>query len=142
MKKLVSIMVGLSLILAMATVCYGAAPDEGTVEPRYVSVNYCTANFGIDENGLATYRVSATPKTTIAPNKVNATVKIVKVIDGTTVYNQTKTLTFSGVTRSFTGTDSYQLNSKGQYEMMVTFKCYDGTTLLESITMDSRFASY
>lgn len=135
-------MVGLSLILAMSTVGYGAVPDEETIEPRYVSVNYCTTNFSIDENGMATYRVSATPKTTIAPNRVTATVKIEKVSDRTTVYNRTKTLAFSEVTRSFTGTDDYQLNQSGQYEMQVTFKCYNGSELLETISMDSRYASY
>lgn len=142
MRKIVSILLGLSIILTMTTASYGAVPEDNTMEPRYVSVNYCQASFSIDEDGLATYRISAAPKTTIAPDRVTATVKIVKVIGGRTVYNCTKTLSFSEVTRSFTGSDSYQLSTNGQYEMKVTFKCYDGTALLETITMDSRFASY
>ena len=124
----------IALVLSAVGVCYAA-------NPRYVSLASYSTNFSIDENGLATYAVTAAPKSISLLDKVTATVKITNA-SGSIIYNQTKNLTYSVVGGRFTGGDTCKLSTRGQYRMQVTFKCYDGATLLETIPADVRIASW
>lgn len=134
MKRMISMLMVLMLVVSAVSMCYAATP-------RFVSLTSYSTNFSIDGTGQATYAVSADPKDDSVLDKVTATIKITNA-SGSCVYNQTKTLTYSVVTGCFTGGGIYKLSSRGQYRMQVTFKCYDGTTLLESVSADARFATW
>ena len=134
MRKVISVLLVLTLIVSAVGVSYAATP-------RYVSINNYSTGFSINEDGLATYKVNALPKGGTAMDRVTATIKILNA-SGTAVYNQTKTLTYSAVSGLFSDSGTHQLSSRGQYRLQVTFKCYDGTTLLETIPANVKTASW
>ncbi len=135
MKRIIVIVMVLAMVFMSVNSCYAAA------EPRYISIVYYNNEFTIDE-GIANYKLTVTPDTLNVPDKVTAAVKIVHVDSGTTVYSKTKTMSYSSVSRCFTASDTKTLTNRGEYEMRVTYKCYSGSTLLETITAATVTSSY
>ena len=141
MKKFIAVAMLLTMIFTSVNVCY-AATEVGAVEPRYVSVAYYNNTFVIDDSGLASFKLTISPNPQVMPDKVTATVKIVNAGTESSVYAKTLTLSYSDTNRKFTVTDSKQLTARGQYEMKVTYKCYSGSTLLETITTAGKIVTY
>ncbi|MBR4860949.1 MAG: hypothetical protein IKU09_01950 [Firmicutes bacterium] len=141
MKKMISIVMLLTMVFMSVNVCY-AAVETGTASPRYVSVAYYNNTFDIQDSGMACYELTISPNPQILPDKVTATVKIVNADTERSVYTKTQTMSYSSITRKFTAADSKQLTARGEYEMSVTYKCYNGSTLLETITAPLQTAMY
>lgn len=135
MKKVIAIAMVLTMVFMSMNVCYAAS------EPRFVSVAYYNNEFTID-GGTANYLLEVNPNPLNSPDKVTATVKIVHVDSGTTIYSKTKTMAYSAISRCFSVSDTKVLTNYGEYEMRVTFKCYDGSTLLETITAIPEVENY
>lgn len=141
MRKGIVVITAMVMIFLSTTLCYGAVKEESTVSPLYESVAYYSQSFTIDDEGIASYSLTVRPVNIDPPDKVTATVTIVGP-DGGNVYKKTKTLSYSSVQKLFSCADSTNLNERGEYEMKVTFKCYKGSTLIETITATPKTASY
>ena len=136
MKKVIIIVMLLTIVFMSMNVCY-AATGAGTLEPRYVSVAYYNNAFNINDSGMASFKLTISPNPQVMPDKVTAIVKIVNADTGSSAYTKTLAMSYSATTRKFTVTDSKQLTTSGEYEMKVIYKCYSGSTLLETITATS-----
>lgn len=141
MKKVIAMMTAMVMVFVSATLCYGAVKEDNTVGPLYASVAYHSQYFTIDDEGGARYSITVSPLNLDPPDKVIATVTITGP-DGGKIYRTVTTLSYSIVSNKFTGSDSFKVGEKGRYEMQVTFKCYGGSTLIETITATPKTASY
>lgn len=141
MKRIVGMILVIVLVLS-STVCgYGAVYDN-YISPRFVSVSYYDTDFDITSAGKAEYTYYAVPFSYSEMNKVVATVKIVNSITGEVEYNQTKDLPFNYVSYEFRDSGTYNLDTRGTYELRVMLKCYKDNTLLEIINTTPDVASF
>lgn len=141
MKKIASLMLIIVLVLSAVGVSYGAVIDD-TIVPYFVSISEYDTDFVISTNGKASYEYTLKPYSYEDMNKVVATVKIVNSNTGAVEYNQTRTLLFSYLDYEFYDSGTYNLGTRGTYELRVMLKCYKNNTLLEIINTTPDVASF
>lgn len=139
MKRLIGFIVFLLFVISSSVICYGST-GETDITPYYVSVSSYYINFDIDTDGRANYTIYVSPKSEDSLSRVNAIVKITK--GGTTFMSETVPLTYNQSFRRFMHFDELYLSETGTYKLTVTFKCYNGNTLLESLGPESKSAIY
>ena len=141
MKKLVGLMLVIVLVLSAIGVSYGAVGDDIAI-PYFVSVNHYDTDFSITTSGEASYEYFVIPFSYEDMNKVVATVKIVNSYTGEVEYNQTKTIPFNAMRYQFMDSGTYDLDTRGTYELRIMLKCYKDNTLLEIINTTPDVASF
>ena len=123
---------------------YGAewGTAESEIRPLYVETATYFVDFNIDANGNAEIKGTLEPLKSSATDKVCAVVKITNVMTRKVVYNQTIKMTYSKPKKNYILDESYQLIEKGKYQMDLTYKCYTGNMLLESIQTEPKVKTY
>ncbi|MDO4396284.1 MAG: hypothetical protein Q4E84_08230 [Clostridia bacterium] len=125
-------------------IVYGAEWSDAGREnrPLYEETVSYYADFNIDSNGNAEIKGNLKLLGSSAADKVSAVVKITNTTTGKVVYNKTITMTYSKETKRYKLNEKCQLTSKGKYCLNITYKCYDGSRLLESIQVPAKLKSY
>lgn len=143
MKKIVTIVSLVLMILLSTTVCFAAISlDEVTdITPKYVGTQLHSENFSINSDGLATMNVSLKPLSTTTIDEVKVTL-VIKNSLGTNVYNKTYDMEWSSLYGSFKTIKEYRLSANGVYEFQATYKCYKNNSLLETIKSSTILKSY
>ena len=116
--------------------------DIAGIRPLYGETATYFADFDIDSNGNMEIRGTLESLKLAATSQVCAVVKITNVITGEVVYNKTITMTYSKTQKRYVLDESYQLPEKGTHRMNLTYKCYAGNTLLESIQVPTQLKAY
>lgn len=140
MKKVVAVTVVLIIFLLSATVCFAGAPSDGN-SPYYVGTQSHVEIFKISSGGEATMNTSLEPFSLDTVDSVNVTL-VIKNSYGTKVYNKSYDMPWSTAYGSFKLIKEHQLTQKGIYEFQATYKCYKGSTLVETIKSNSILKSY
>ena len=141
MKKLFVVILTIVLILSSVGICYGAVGDN-MISPYFVSVNYYLTQFNISSSGNATYAYDVVPRSYLNLNRVVATVKIINSDTGAVAYNKTKELDFDAMQYAFMDSGTYDLDTRGTYELRIMLKCYKDNTLLETINTTPDVAAF
>lgn len=142
-KNFIGIILTLALAFSNIAVAYAAEVGTGEeIRPLYEETAVFSANFDIDSAGTA--EVSGTLKLldTSSADKVCAVVKITNVTTGKVVYNKTITLEYSKTQKRYLLSESVKLSAKGTHRMNLTYKCYDGSKLLETVQATSVLKTY
>jgi len=140
MKKIVGAMCIVMLLLMTVTGAATAAVVPGTdISPQYISIFGVYPGFTIDSNGYVEAEVSVRLKTN---DTLTDTVKgTIWLIDDATgrVVKTWGNVTFTGPTwmNDFAFIGTHQLQARGSYHLEATVFLYDGTTLIESLTVAS-----
>lgn len=141
MRKLVIAIMMLVLLLSTAGIGYGQVIDD-SISPCFVSVQFYSNSFDIDESGNATYSLVVHPLNREQLDQVKATVKIINKSTGAVSYNQTLNLPYVYLYDQFRISDSHTLTKSGIYEFQVTYKCYGDGVLLETISANPQLDSF
>ncbi len=112
------------------------------IKPLYEEAESYSAKFDIDSNGVAEINGSLMPLESSATDKVCAVVKITNMTTGKVPYNKTITMTYFKELKRYKLNENYQLTTKGKHCLNLTYKCYDGSRLLESIQVPSKLKAY
>ena len=125
-------------------IVYGAEWGNmgSVIKPLYEEAEIYYAKFDIDSNGIAEIKGSLVPLETSATDKVSAVVKITNTTTGKVPYNKTITMTYSKTQKKYVLDENYRLQEKGTHRMNLTYKCYAGSTLLESIQVPTQLKAY
>lgn len=117
--------------------------DAGSgIRPLYAETASYYANFDIDSNGNAEVKGNLKLLGTSTVDKVSAVVKITNTTTGKVPYNKTITMTYSKTQKKYVLDENYRLQEKGTHRMNLTYKCYAGSTLLESIQVPTQLKAY
>ena len=141
MRKLVIAVMMMILVISSAGIGYGQVTDD-VIAPCFVSVQYYSNSFDIDENGNASFSLIVYPLNRDLLDQVKATVKIINKSTGAVSYNQTLNLPYVYLYDQFRISDSHTLTKSGLYEFQVTYKCYGDGVLLETITANPQLDSF
>ena len=141
MKKVIVLFVVMIMVVSTSAISYGNVNENSVVSPHYNSVLYYTQSFTIDDEGIVNYSISVYPFNIDPPDRVTATINI-SGPDGETIFNGTRNLSYNAVANLFLASDSHDVRKKGTYTMSVTFKCYSGNTLIETISALPKIAVY
>lgn len=142
MRRFISLLIAMALIMGTVSVCYGQTSPGNTVEPAYIGTAVHVEKFTVASGGLSTSVAYILPKSSTSYDKVTINIKIAKATTGTVYYDKTFTTYYDSVRGWFRVSKDYQLPSKGTYSMDATYKCYKGGTLIETITGVTRVDSY
>ena len=125
-------------------IVYGAEWGNmgSVIKPLYEEAEIYSAKFDIDSNGIAEIKGSLVPLETSVTDKVCAVVKITNTTTGKVPYNKTITMTYSKTQKKYVLDENYRLQEKGTHRMNLTYKCYAGSTLLESIQVPTQLKAY
>ena len=135
MKKAMIVICMLVLVLSSFSVGFAAEVDKVTEEAamRYVGTLSHVEILSISSSGKATFSTQLTPKNDDAMDRVVVTIKV-KHIDGTSAVNKTYTADWSETGYCYKVLDSKSVSKTGKYVMTATYKCYKGSTLIETIS--------
>lgn len=129
MKKVIAITLVIVLVLSAFSLVFA-----NDITPYYIGTANHVENLNILSNGKATFSALLTPKTSTTFDRVNITLELVYEDDGSTVYKSISNTTYEAVVSGFRkGVTDYQLDDRGDYRLFVTYKCYSGSTLVETI---------
>ena len=117
--------------------------DAGSgIKPLYAETASYYANFDIDSNGNAEVKGNLKLLGTPTVDKVSAVIKITNTTTEKVPYNKTITMTYSKTQKKYVLDENYRLQEKGTHRMNLTYKCYAGSTLLESIQVPTQLKAY
>lgn len=112
----------------------------GGYTPYYQSVS--RVDFKLAFSGAtADASVVVKPKSGAAIDSVKISTKLMKTGSSTAVKTWSQTL-YPDATGKFTFYESHKVSSRGTYYINATVKCYQGTTLLETIQGESLQVTY
>lgn len=138
-RKVISMLMVLVLVFCSSAAAF--ADSSTGVTPRYAATQSIAVTFSI-KSGVATTGVTVVPISSSGMDKVSATVKLINASTGKTVKTWTQTLTYDSDFEDFYGEKSVSLSSKGSYYVTVSAKCYDGSSLLETLSITSKTQTY
>ncbi len=141
-KRMTGMLLIIMLVVSSVSISYGQEKVGNEIMPSYVTAVSYIADLSIDKNGLATFTAALKPKPTAPIDSIKATVVITRKNNGEETHRQTYNLTYSNIRKRYDITKSCKLPAKGLYEMIVIFKCYDGSSLIETITSEKIMKSY
>ncbi len=137
MKKILLI---LALVLSMLASFTAAYAD--TAVPYYIGTNSHRESFKISSTGTAEMSAALTPHTSDNFDKVNIEMKIKKPGVTTPIYSGDWDTTYDKTSRTFKKSTTHRINNKGTYYMEVTYTCYSGDELIETITTKTSSKTY
>ena len=142
-RKIIAFALMIAFALSNILTAYGAEwSDIAGIRPLYGETATYFADFDIDSNGNMEIRGTLESLKLSATSQVCAVVKITNVTTGEVVYNKTITMTYSKRYKKYNLNEGDKLTTKGTYQMNLTYKCYDGNRLLESIQVPSKLTAY
>lgn len=142
-KKLITIMLVLVIIFTNTVISYGAEQnDSSEIRPLYEETTSYMASFVIESNGIAFMDGNLKLKASSDADRVCAYVKITNTATGIIAYNKTVDMKYSSIQKKYVLAEEYQLSTKGRYKMDLPYKCYDASTLLETINVQPIIRTY
>ncbi|MGC2872595.1 hypothetical protein ACDL92_04780 [Ihubacter sp. mB4P-1] len=141
MRRIISLLLVLILVLSTATLCYGQTSPVNPIEPAYVGTAMHVESFKIND-GVSTSVAYILPKTKTSFDKVTINIKIAKATTGVVYYDKTFTTYYDSIRGWFHVSKDYTLPSKGTYSMDATYKCYKDGKLIETIKGATKISSY
>lgn len=144
MRRIIAFILMVAFALSNILTAYGAERgDAGSgIRPLYEGTATYFADFDIDSNGNIEIRGTLESLKLSATNQVCAVIKITNVTTGEVVYNKTITMTYSKRYKKYNLSEGFKLATKGMYQMNLTYKCYDGKRMLESIQVPGKLKAY
>lgn len=134
MKRTISILMAVIMLISTVTVCTAAAAEYRGPD---ASVNYITTKGGrgayaISSSGMATMEGYFPPRVLGIVDRVDVNF-VVKNSQGKVVINKTVACTWSSKTREYIGKYKSQLPQSGIYTFDATFYCYRNGTFIETV---------
>ena len=137
MKKILLILALLLSMFASFTAAYA-----NTAVPYYIVTDSHRESFKISSTGTAEMSASLTPHTSDIFDKVNIEMKIKKPGVTTPIYSGDWDTTYDKTLKNFKKSTTHRINNKGTYYMEVTYTCYSGDELIETITSKTSSKTY
>ena len=137
MKKILLV---LALVVCMLVSFTAAYAD--TAVPYYIGTDRHREDFSISSNGTAQMNAALTPHTSDIFDKVNIEMKIKKPGVTTPIYSGDWDTTYDKTLKNFKKSTTHRINNKGTYYMEVTYTCYSGDELIETITSKTSSKTY
>lgn len=133
-KIIIMFIVCLTIISSFSHVnVYAHTLEE--VKPYYVVIFNTNETFDINNLGVASMTASLVPKKTKEINGVKVTF-VIENSKGERIFNKTCKATWNSLFKEYNVENNYQLQNKGTYRFRATYKCYNGSVLVETITTD------
>jgi len=138
MKKIISILIAVIMLISATIICSAATDDYR--EPD-VSVNYITTKGGIgsyiiSSSGMATMEAFFPPRVIGIVDKVDVNF-VVKNSQGKVVLNKTVACKWSNEIKKYVGTYKAQLPQSDVYIFAATFYCYRNGIFIETVGTDT-----
>lgn len=150
LKKLVSMIVIAAFILTPAVSVHAAdssiplpsvQASNADISPLFVGVNRITASLSISSSGTARGMVNVFPKSSSSLDYILTTASLVNS-------NGSKVKTWSNVKSTINGNgyfifdQSYTIQSRGQYKLVYTVKCYKNGAVIDTVSSETTYQTY
>ena len=140
MKKILALVLLVVTILGATTAAF-AASNVGEISPYYIGTSNHTATLVI-EDGEARVSATLTPKTSTSLDKVNIRIELINYSTRETVFVDDWDTTYQPTLMRFSKAITEPLTDRGTYYAEITFTCYKGNTLIETIDTATRYVAY
>lgn len=144
-RRIMVIFLILVLIVSASSAAFAQVniPEPG-IMPQYLATLSIMTSFVIDSNGNSVSLIDLQTKASYSRvDSVKATVRLIDYETNKTVKTWSN-VTMDGPTplRVFTFEEKYKIPESGSYYIKGTLKLYDGTTLVETVTCESKVDSF
>lgn len=150
LKKIVSMIVMAAFVLTPAASVH-AADSSGSfpavqgsnavISPMFVGVNRITASLSISSSGVARGMVNVFPKNSTSLDYVLTTASLVNS-SGSKVKTWTNIKSTMNGNGYFIFDNSYTVQSRGQYKLTYSIKCYKNGTVIDTANSETAYQAY